>query len=188
MALAESFLAGHPVSGTGGERFQVVVHLDQDVLGPDGALAGTLEDGTHLSAETFRRVACDCGLVAAGAERRSAQHRAPNPYDSARHPSRADAARPWLRVPRLYAHPFPARPSHHATGCTAARPASKTLPCCCSPHHRLVHEGGWTIARGADGELVFTSPAGRGLPVKPRRERVGEHHRRGSANGPTRMA
>ena len=35
--LAESFLAGHPVTGTGGERFQVMVHLDQEVLGPDGA-------------------------------------------------------------------------------------------------------------------------------------------------------
>ena len=31
--LAESFLAGHPVTGTGGERFQVMVHLDQEVLG-----------------------------------------------------------------------------------------------------------------------------------------------------------
>ena len=30
--LAESFLAGHPAKGTGGERFQVVVHLDQEVL------------------------------------------------------------------------------------------------------------------------------------------------------------
>ena len=27
--LAESFLAGNPVRGTGGERFQVMVHLDQ---------------------------------------------------------------------------------------------------------------------------------------------------------------
>jgi hypothetical protein len=36
-----------------------------------------------------------------------------------------------------------------------------------------VHEGGWIVARGADGELVFTSPTGHGLPVKPPRERVG---------------
>jgi hypothetical protein len=64
--LAESFLAGNPVTGTGGERFQVMVHLDQEVLGPDGAWAGTLEDGTRVSAEALRRVACDCGLVAIG--------------------------------------------------------------------------------------------------------------------------
>ncbi len=54
--LAESFLAGNPVSGRGGERFQVMAHLDQEVLGPDGAWAATLEDGTRVSAETFRRV------------------------------------------------------------------------------------------------------------------------------------
>ena len=62
--LAESFLAGHAVTGTGGERFQVMVHLDQEVLGPDGAWAATLEDGSRVSAETLRRVACDCGLLA----------------------------------------------------------------------------------------------------------------------------
>jgi hypothetical protein len=66
--LAESFLAGNPVTGTGGERFQVMVHLDQEVLGPDGTWAATLEDGTRVSAETLRRVACDCGLVAVGGD------------------------------------------------------------------------------------------------------------------------
>ena len=92
MKLAESFLAGNPVSGTGGERFQVMVHLDQEVLGPDGAWAATLEDGTRVSAETLRRVACDCGLVAVGGDgealnigRRARTH-------SARHPPRLDAA------------------------------------------------------------------------------------------------
>ena len=64
VAMAESILASNPVTGTGGERFQVMVHVDQDPLGPDGTLAATLEDGTHVSAETLRRVACDCGLVA----------------------------------------------------------------------------------------------------------------------------
>jgi hypothetical protein len=62
--MAESFLAGHAATGNGGERYQVMVHLDQEALGPDGALAGTLEDGSRVSAETLRRVACDCGLVA----------------------------------------------------------------------------------------------------------------------------
>jgi hypothetical protein len=64
--LAESFLAGHPVSGTGGERFQVIVHLGQEPLAEDGRWSATLEDGSRLSAETLRRVACDCGLLATG--------------------------------------------------------------------------------------------------------------------------
>src|SRR5690606_5699479 len=31
----------------------------------------------------------------------------------------------------------------------------------CWAHHRLVHEGGWTIEGNADGRLEFISPVGR---------------------------
>jgi len=41
--LAESFLAGNPVTGTGSERFQVMIHLDQGVLEPDLAWTASLE-------------------------------------------------------------------------------------------------------------------------------------------------
>jgi hypothetical protein len=64
VSLAESNLADNTGTGNGGERFQVMLHVDQDPLAPDGVLGGTLDDGTRLSAETLRRVACDCGLVA----------------------------------------------------------------------------------------------------------------------------
>jgi len=64
VALAENFLAGNPATGNGGERFQVMVHVDQDPLAPDGVLSASLDDGTRVSAETFRRIACDCGVVA----------------------------------------------------------------------------------------------------------------------------
>jgi len=64
--MAESYLAGHPLKGSGGERFQVMVHLGQEELAGDGQWAATLEDGTRVSAEALRRVACDCGLVVVG--------------------------------------------------------------------------------------------------------------------------
>jgi hypothetical protein len=64
VALAESYLAGNVGTGNGGERFQVMVHVDQDPFAPDGVLAGTLDDGTRVSAEAIRRVACDCAIVA----------------------------------------------------------------------------------------------------------------------------
>jgi hypothetical protein len=64
VALAESFLAGNRATGTGGDRYQVVLHVDQDPLAADGTLATTLDDGARVPAETFRRVACDCGLLA----------------------------------------------------------------------------------------------------------------------------
>src|SRR4051812_6439761 len=44
---------------------QVVIHLDKDLGAPEGALAASLDDGTHVPAETLKRVACDGGLVAA---------------------------------------------------------------------------------------------------------------------------
>jgi len=68
VALAENFLAGNLATGNGGERFQVMVHVDQDPLAPDGVAAATLDDGTRVSAETFRRIACDCGVVAVAGE------------------------------------------------------------------------------------------------------------------------
>ncbi len=64
VALAESYLAGNAGNGNGGERFQVMLHVDQDPLAPDGALAGTLDDGTGVSAESApgkawaRRMTC----------------------------------------------------------------------------------------------------------------------------------
>ena len=42
----------------------------------------------------------------------------------------------------------------------------------CSVHHRLVHEGGWTISRGADGALLFHPPRGKPLAQNPPREPV----------------
>ena len=176
VAMAESFLAAHPVSGTGGERFQVVVHLEQDALAPDGWLAGTLEDGTHVSAETLRRVACDCGLVAATRGDAGGQR-----LDIGR---RARTIPPSIRralMLRDHGCVFP--------GCTHTRflhghhirhwlhggeTSVENLLSLCWVHHRMVHEGGWKVARGADGKPAFTSPTGLRLPRKPRRGRVGD--------------
>ena len=173
VTLGESFLAGHPVSGTGGERFQVIVHLGQDALGPDGALAGTLEDGTHVSAEALRRVACDCGLVAAGSD-----------GENLTIGRRARTIPPAIRralMLRDHGCVFPGcmhtrfLHGHHIRHWLHGGETSvDNLALLCSVHHKRVHEGGWTIARGADGKLIFTSPAGRGLPIKPPRERVGD--------------
>ena len=157
--LAESFLAGNPVTGTGGERFQVMVHLDQEVLGPDGAWAGTLEDGTRVSAETLRRVACDCGLVAAGGD-----------GEALNIGRRARSIPPAIRRALMLRDRGCAFP-----GCTHTRflhghhiehwlhggeTSLENLVMLCTFHHHLVHEGGWTVTAGADGAFVFHSPAG----------------------------
>ena len=50
--------------GTPGERYQVVVHVDAPVLADSDAPGqSVLEDGTHVPAETSRRLACDATRV-----------------------------------------------------------------------------------------------------------------------------
>ena len=62
--LAESALAADLDRGAAGDRYQVVVHVDEDVLRDDaGTGQSVLEDGTHVPAETARRIACDASRV-----------------------------------------------------------------------------------------------------------------------------
>jgi hypothetical protein len=62
--LAESALHHGLDPGAPGERYQVVVHIDEPVLA-DGNSSGqsVLEDGARLSAETSQRLACDASRV-----------------------------------------------------------------------------------------------------------------------------
>jgi hypothetical protein len=172
VSLAESFLAGNPVTGNGGERFQVMVHLDQEAFGPDGAMAGTLEDGSRVPAETFRRVACDCGLVAV------------------RHDGQAlDIGRRARSIPPAIRRALMLRDHGCAfPGCTHTRflhahhvehwlhGGETSVANClslCSHHHHRVHEGGWKVTTAADGAFLFHSPTGKTLAAMPPREHVG---------------
>src|SRR5262249_22346250 len=62
--LAETALHHGMDPGNSGERYQVVVDVDAPALaGPDQPGQSVLEDGTHDSAETSRRLACDASRV-----------------------------------------------------------------------------------------------------------------------------
>lgn len=171
--LAESFLAGNPVTGTGGERFQVMVHLDQEVLGADGEWAATLEDGTRVSAETLRRVACDCGLVAASGDGEALNigrrtRTIPPAIRRALMLRDRGCAFPGCTHTRfLHAHHI----EHWLHG---GETCLGNLRMLCSFHHHLVHEGGWTITAAADGAVAFHSPAGKLLALEAPRECVDE--------------
>jgi hypothetical protein len=171
VALAESYLAGNSGTGNGGERFQVMVHVDQDPLAPDGALAGTLDDGTRVSAESIRRVACDCGLVAVGHDNSGATMSIGR---------RSRSIPPAIRRALLLRDRGCAFP-----GCTHKRflhghhiqhwlhggeTSLDNLALLCSHHHHLVHEGGWSVERTADGDLCFRAPDGHELPAVPVQE------------------
>jgi hypothetical protein len=168
VTLAESFLAGHAATGNGGERFQVMVHLEQDALAADGAFAATLDDGTRVSAETLRRVACDCGVVSTSQG---------EPLNIGRRARTIPPAIRRILMVRDRGCAFP--------GCTHTRflhghhiqhwlhggeTSVGNLVMLCTAHHHLVHEGGWSVVRREDGEVRFASPAGERLEPVPGRD------------------
>ena len=173
VTLAEWFLAGHPVTGNGGERFQVMVHLDQEVLGADGSWSATLEDGSRVSAETLRRVSCDCGLVAVGHDGEALNigrrtRSIPPAIRRALMLRDRGCAFPGCSHTRfVHAHHI----EHWLHG---GKTSVDNLVSLCTFHHHMVHEGGWKIIVESDGLLSFESPVGWVMVPQPLRERVEE--------------
>jgi hypothetical protein len=159
VTLAESYLAGNVAAGNGGERFQVTVHVDQDPLAADGVMAATLEDGTAVSPETLRRVACDCGLVAVTGN-----------GEALNIGRRTRSIPPAIRRVLLLRDRGCAFPGcthdrflhgHHVRHWLHGGETSvDNLVLLCTHHHHLVHEAGWTIERGQQGAWRFVAPDG----------------------------
>ena len=60
-----------PISGTRAQRYQVVLHVEPAALSAEGEPGrAELEDGTRISAETCRRLACDASVVRVTHDRR----------------------------------------------------------------------------------------------------------------------
>jgi 5-methylcytosine-specific restriction endonuclease McrA len=163
--LAESALHHGLDPGTPGERYQVVVHVDAEVLAdPDQPGQSLLEGGTRVPAETSQRLACDASrvvmrhdgdgrVVEIGARtrtippalRRALQHR----DQGCRFPGCQGRFTQGHHL-RHWAHGGPTTLSN--------------LALLCRRHHRAVHEEGYQVARLPDGALQFRRPDGRPLP------------------------
>lgn len=165
-----------PISGTRAGRYQVLVHVELERLEGEGrggcSCAGSktgeagrgprseLQDGTRVSAETSRRLACDASLAPvvrgrdgqvewAGASRRTV----------------SGALRRALEARDLGCR-FPGCGTrfaevHHVVHWAGGGETS--LGNClllCRFHHRLVHEGGWTVRWWGKGQPGFRDPRG----------------------------
>src|SRR6266446_4374947 len=172
--LAETALHHGIAPGTPGERYQVVVHIDAPVLAESDAPAApsapgqsALEDGAHVSAETSRRLACDATRVVMR-------------HDADGHVAEVGARTrtipPALR--RVLQHRdrgcrfpgcgIPFGQGHHLHHWAQGGPTTlSNLTLLCRRHHRAVHEEGYQVARGPDGELQFRRPDGRPIPEIP---------------------
>lgn len=162
-ALREGLDPGHPA-----EHYQVVVHVDAPVLSdPEQPGQTVLETGTHVSAETSQRLACDATRV-------MMKHDADGRITEVG--ARTRTVPPALR--RALQHRdrgcrFPGcgvafGQGHHLRHWARGGPTTlSNLALLCRRHHRAVHEEGYGVARQPDGTLQFRRPDGRPFPDVP---------------------
>jgi len=166
--LAETALHHGLDPGAPGERYQVVVHVDAEVLADaDQPGQSVLEDGARVPAGTSQRLACDASrvvmrhdsdgrVVEVGARTRTippALRRALHHRD---HGCRFPGC--GVRVAQ----------GHHIRHWARGGPTTlSNLALLCRRHHRAVHEEGYHVDRTPDGALHFRRPDGRTLPEVP---------------------
>jgi 5-methylcytosine-specific restriction endonuclease McrA len=166
--LAEAALHHDLDPGAPGERYQVVVHVDAPVLAdPDAPGQSVLDGGTHVPAETSRRLACDATrvtmrhdpdgrIVEVGARTRTI----PPAIRRALHHRDHGCRFPGCGLPFGQGHHI----RHWAQG---GPTTLSNLAMLCRRHHRAVHEDGYAVERLADGTLRFRRPDGRPLADVP---------------------
>ena len=124
-----------------------------------------IDDGPAICAESARRLACDASLVpssmvegacSTSAERhgrsRASMRSAIDARDEGRCQFPGCENRRWVDAHHIV---------HWARG---GQTKIDNLVLLCSRHHRLVHEGGFGVARAAEGSLIFRRPDGRPVP------------------------
>ncbi len=171
MELIRSFGAGAGSRSTTASPSVVVAHVPLGALveaGETSHLAGELEHGGLIDAETVRRIACDATLVVALDD--DVGH---TMYEgrAKRFPSDAQR-REVTRRDRQCRFPGCANTTftnvHHVV---AWKPGGRTdldnLALLCEHHHHLVHTTGWTMSGDANAELSFIGPSGRVMTSRP---------------------
>ena len=170
-------LASTDLSANGGDRPQVVVGVDFDVLKQQLGV-GTVDNGGRITPESARRMACDAGVVPLVLNGRG------QPLDVGR--SRRTVPGPMRRavVARDRGCCFPGcdrdarwADVHHVTHWSHGGPtAIDNLILLCSYHHAEVHRpDSWTVFMATDGLPTFIPPAHVDPLQRPRRNR---YHRR----------
>lgn len=172
--LAVSFLNGREKAGCSGDQYLVNIHTDIETLKAHGK--GTesevedpgRNDSGHVSAETSRRLSCDCSIVHwherengeplnVGRKTRSippAIRRALNRRDGG------------CRFPGCSCTHFV--DAHHVMHWADGGATSMAnLVLLCRRHHRLVHEEGFGLKTDHKGTFTFSLPNGEPIPDCP---------------------
>lgn len=159
--MAESFLKHGAQALSGGERHQIVLHVDAETLAKGTAGRCELEHGPALAAETARRLACDASVI---------------PILEDAHSTPLDVGRKTRSIPPAIRRALQARDRGcRFPGCTHQRYVDghhirhwarggetklANLLLLCRFHHRQVHEGRVVIRVLDDGAVRFEKPSG----------------------------
>lgn len=135
-----------------GPRPQLIIRASLDTLaGIPGAPAGELDGGGTVPAATVQRHACDSGLI-----RLAGRSELDHELNQASRTLPASTRRALEARDRQCVWPGCGRPlswcdGHHLVWWTRGGETSlRNLALLCRPHHRLVHEGGWSLERTTD--------------------------------------
>jgi hypothetical protein len=168
--MAEKWLTHEPTAVSDSDRYQVVVHVDEDALKGSTQACGEIQGGPLIALETVRRLACDSSLV------RVTEDASGNILDIGRKTrSIPSAIKRALRF-RDQGCQFPGCTTdhrfcdgHHVHHWSQGGNTSlNNLVLLCRHHHQLVHEGGYTVEASQTGGFIFHSPDGRALESSPR--------------------
>jgi hypothetical protein len=148
-ALVEACRQGSGKGDSSGPRPQLIIRASLDTLaGIPGAAAGELEGGGTVPAETVQRHACDSAIT-----RLTGQSELEHELNHAVRTLPASTRRALEARDRHCVWPGCARPlswcdGHHLVWWIRGGETSlPNLALVCRPHHRLVHEGGWSLLR-----------------------------------------
>jgi hypothetical protein len=149
--IAETYLNHPDNAGSTADRYQVVLHVDAGASG-----SAQLENGPRVSAETSRRIACDCCATV---------------VEEDAHGDVLNIGRRTRTVPPAMRRALKARDGGcRFPGCTSHRfcdghhikhwadggeTSLDNLLLLCRFHHHLVHEGGFDCRKGQGGEIYF---------------------------------
>ena len=158
--MAREALGGGSESAGNQDNYQVVVHVDASALQGEGGEA-------DLPLTTMRRLCCDGGVVPL-VERDDGK-----PLNVGRKQRTVPTGikRALLARDRRCTYPGCHHErfvdAHHIVHWSEGGETSlDNLTLVCTHHHRLLHEGGYSIQRHRDGRHYFARPDGR--PVEPR--------------------
>ena len=160
--IIETFMANEPAARNGSDRWTVGVNVDAEVLvedDPDGVCE--LNDRAALPAETVRRLFCDASTVALirreNGEPLTVSKRSSTLPRAARRAARFRDK--GCRFPgcgeRIFIDVHHIR--HQSRG--GGHELLNVVELCWF-HHRLVHEGGWTLRFVEDDEVIAITPTG----------------------------